>query len=100
MRRFLVEVYTPAGTAIADIDDRARQAAAELSASGTAVRYLRLIFVPEDETCFYLVDATSSQAAGMAIRRAGASPQRVSEAVSETADREDRHEPLDSIKDL
>jgi hypothetical protein len=41
MRRFLVEAYTPADSAIDDIEDRARRAAAELSASGTRVGYTR-----------------------------------------------------------
>jgi hypothetical protein len=90
MRRFLVETYTPAGTAFRVIEDRARQAAAELSRPGTPVRHLRPIFVPEDETCFYLLDATSRDAAADAIRRAGVSPQRISEAVNETAESEDQ----------
>jgi hypothetical protein len=41
MRRFLVEAHTPAGTAIGVIEDRARQAAAELSEPETPARYLR-----------------------------------------------------------
>ncbi|MCA1683171.1 MAG: hypothetical protein LC685_04180, partial [Actinobacteria bacterium] len=79
MRRFLVEAYTPANSAVGDIDERARRAAAELTEAGTRVRYVRPIFVPEDETCFYLLDAASGDAAGEAIRRAGVSPQRVTE---------------------
>ena len=90
MRRFLVEAYTPADSTIDDIEDRARRAAAELSASGTPVRYTRPIFVPEDETCFYLLQAESRHAAGQALRRAGVSPQRVTEAVDETATKEDQ----------
>lgn len=90
MRRFLVEAYTPANSTIDDIEARARRAAAQLSASGTPVRYTRPIFVPEDETCFYLLEAESRHAATEALRRAGVSPQRVTEAVGETATREDR----------
>jgi hypothetical protein len=85
----LIEAYTPAGTALSVIEDRARQAAAELLNPGTPVHYLRPIFLPGDETCFYLLDATSHDAAAAAIRRAGISPQRISEAVHETAGSED-----------
>jgi hypothetical protein len=90
MRRFLIEAYTPAHSEIDDIEDRARRAAAELSASGTPVRYMRPIFVPEDETCFYLLHAESHQAASEALRRAGVSPQRITEAVDGTATKEDQ----------
>jgi hypothetical protein len=90
MKRFLVEAYTPAGTAIGVIEDRARRAAAELSKPETPARYLRPIFVPEHETCFYLLEAASRDAAAAAIRRAGVSPQRISEAVHRAAGSEDR----------
>jgi len=89
MRRFLVEAYTPADTAIGVVEDRARQAADELSEPGTPARYLRPIFVPEDETCFYLLDAASHDAAAAATQRAGISPQRISEAVHQAAESED-----------
>lgn len=92
MRRYLVEVYTPASTPLADVADRLRRAAAELSDSGTRVRYLHPIFVPDDETCFHLLDAVSSHAAAEVTRRAGVSPQRISEAVRDTTEREDRHD--------
>jgi hypothetical protein len=89
MRRFLVEAYTPADTAIGVIEDRARQATAELSEPETPARHVRPIFVPEDETCFYLLDAASRDAAAAAIQRAGISPQRISEAVHTAAGSED-----------
>jgi hypothetical protein len=89
MRRFLVEAYTPAGTAIGVIDDRAQRAAAELSGPEAPARYLRPIFVPEDETCFYLLDAASPGAAEAAMQQVGVSPQRISEAVHQAAGSED-----------
>lgn len=51
--------------------DRARQAAAELAREGTAVRYVRSIFVPDDETCLLLYEAESIAAVDAAARRAG-----------------------------
>lgn len=94
MRRYLVEAYTPASTAIADVEDRLRRAAAELSNSGTRVCYLHATFVPEDETCFHLIEAASHLAVAEAVRHAGVSPQRISEAVRETAERKDHDDQL------
>jgi hypothetical protein len=91
MREYLVEVYMPRKGA-ADVREaavRARETAVQLSGEGIAVRYVRAIFVPEDETCFYVLEATSTHHAADAIRRAGVSPQRVTEAVRADADRED-----------
>ena len=42
------------------------------------------IFVPEDETCFVLLQAHSAEAAGEAARRAGLRFERVAEAVGES----------------
>lgn len=88
MRRFLIEAYTPAGSALADIDVRARRAAAESAGTDSQARFLRPIFIPEDETCFYLLDASSSDAAIEAMRRAGVSPQRVTEVARESGTKE------------
>ena len=63
-------------------DARARKAAGHLADAGTDVRYLRAIFVPEDELCLYLLDAVSIEAACDLIRRAGISPNRIVEAAS------------------
>lgn len=49
---------------------RARKAAAELTGEGTPVRYLRSIFVPEDETHFLLCEAGSAEVARETARRA------------------------------
>jgi hypothetical protein len=74
---FLVEVYTPTGSPISDAEQRAARAAELLSGEGTPVRYLRAMFVPEDETCFFLFEAPSSELAGEAVRRAGVEYDRV-----------------------
>ena len=49
---------------------RARAAAHQLTREGTPVKYLRSIFVPEDETCFYLYEGVSAEAVGEASKRA------------------------------
>ena len=81
MTSFLVETYTPAGAVLAEIEARARRAAAELQQAGSSVRYLRSILVPDDETCFHLFVASSVEAVRAASERAGLSPQRIVEAV-------------------
>jgi Protein of unknown function (DUF4242) len=80
MRRFLVEAYTPASIRIADVEQRAREAAEHLARGGTDVQYVRAIFVPEDEICLYLLDAASIEDANDLVRRAGISPDRIVEA--------------------
>jgi hypothetical protein len=73
MPRYLVESYVPrsrAREARAAARD-ARRAAEELVCEGTAVRYVRTTFLPDDETCFHIFEAASKEAVGEACRRAG-----------------------------
>jgi hypothetical protein len=77
---FLVEVYTPEGSPVAENELRASRAAEQLSGEGTPVRYLRAIFVPADATCFYLFEAPSAVLAGEASRRASLEFERIVEA--------------------
>jgi hypothetical protein len=84
MSHFLVEVYTPRETAnfVADVSLAAEQASQE----APEVRLLQAIFVPEDETCFYVYSSSSAAAVGDAATRAGLRFDRITEAVSlETA---------------
>jgi hypothetical protein len=71
---FLIESYTPAATQLTDTQARLRDAAA-----GTAVRYVRSIFVPDDEICFHLVYAPSVASADVLLRAAGIVAQRIME---------------------
>jgi hypothetical protein len=83
---FLVEFYlsrTDCGAAQAGAD-RACLAAEELTRRGTPVRYLSSIFVPEDETCFHLFEATSADAVREVAQRAELSFERVLEAIPNT----------------
>jgi hypothetical protein len=53
-----------------------------LTREGVPVRFVRSIFVPEDETCFYLFEARSADDVRTAAERAGLQVERVTEAVS------------------
>jgi len=83
MAEYLLELYVSRGDpgAVASGAERARAAAEELTEEGTSVRYVRAIFVPEDETCFFLYEAGSVEAVRDAARRAGLGSERVTEAL-------------------
>ena len=73
MPTYLVEVYL-ARSRCSDVDGaatRARQAAEELTREGTAVRYVRSTFVPDDETCFHVFEAGSEEIVREVCRQAG-----------------------------
>ncbi len=55
MRRFLVEVYAPGASRLADLAASARAAA-------DGMEYVRSIFVPEDEVCFHVFEGDSVEA--------------------------------------
>ena len=86
MSEYLVELYLPSGAAgtFAALTAAARAAVAAPTADG-AVRYLRSIFVPRDETCFFLFDADSEAAVEEVSRRAGLDYLRITAAVSSDA---------------
>jgi len=78
-RQFLVEAY------LARLHDsdlvqgvrRAQTAAEELTCEGRSVRYLRTIYLPDEETCFHLFDAGSADDVREATIRAGITCERV-----------------------
>ena len=84
MTRFLVEAYTTAGH-LADVEQRARDAADEVSRSGIPVRYVRSIYVPEDEICFHLFDAESVGAVRTVTERAQLEAQRIVTAIDDAS---------------
>ncbi len=86
MAEFLVELYvarTDAG-AVGVSAARARAAAEELTREGTPVSYVRSIFVPEDETCFFVYEADAEDIAREAATRAGLRFERIVEAIAES----------------
>jgi hypothetical protein len=62
---------------------RARQASEQLRREGTPVRFVRSIFVPEDETCFYLYEAPSADDVREAARRAAIPVESLVEAITD-----------------
>jgi hypothetical protein len=84
MPSYLVETYL----ARDDVDGRlarwrrAASAAEELTREGTSVRFDHTIHVPEDEICFFVVEAPTGRDAARAAERAQLEPFRVVEAVS------------------
>jgi hypothetical protein len=84
VNQFLVELYLPRrGEAVLrDAAVRARIASEQVTSEGKQVRYLRTIFVPEDEICFHLYDAQSADAVGEASLRARIAYERIVRVVS------------------
>jgi hypothetical protein len=90
MPSYLVETFLPRGDARdRRARDRATRSAAEtLTRAGTPIRFGGSIYVPEDEICFYSVDAPSVGDVECIAERAGLRLLRVVEAISSR--REDR----------
>jgi hypothetical protein len=84
MQRYLVEIYLARGAAAQRhaYERRARSAAGELTRESRCVRFDHSIHVPEDEICFFVFDAPSSQDVALAAKRAGLDPVRIVEAIS------------------
>ena len=82
MTSWLVEGYAPISTDLTEVQERAREAASGLTLAGTPVRYVRTIFVREDETCFHVFEAASAESVREVARRALLSAQRIVEAES------------------
>ena len=72
----------PATVDVAEVESRVREAASELARPKAEVRYLRSIFVPDDELCMHLFDADSVETVSEITRRAGISVDRIAEAAS------------------
>src|SRR5262249_41574563 len=62
-------------------EQRAREAAEELSRERAPVRFERSLYVPEDEICFFVFDAPSGRDAALVANRAELEPLRVVEAI-------------------
>jgi Nickel responsive protein SCO4226-like len=81
--KYLVEAYLARGNEpdLPETARRARAAAEGLKGHDGSVRYLGLIFLPQEETCFYLYEAPSAEAVREASRLAGIVPERVADSV-------------------
>ena len=82
MPSYLIETYLARSQAgeRARRELRARSAAEQLTEKRTVVRFERSIYVPEDEICFFVVDAPSGREAALVAERAGLDPFRIVEA--------------------
>ena len=82
---FVVEFYASRtdARAVAGHADRARASGEELARQGTPVRYVRSLFVPDDETCFFLFEAQSAAAVQQAALDADLPFERVVEVMPE-----------------
>ncbi len=85
MPEYLAELYLSRSdrTALLKEAESARRAAEEVNREGLQVRYVHSIFVPDEETCFFLYEAVSADAVREAARRAALPLERVSEAFTE-----------------
>ena len=70
MPSYLVETYVPNA-------EGARAAAGRLRCEGASVRYVRMTFLPADETCFHVLVAETEEAVAEACRRAGLGSPRI-----------------------
>ena len=88
MATFLIETYLSRERA-ADVEQQAASlegviAAIVAARSGVRphLRHVRSYFVPDDETCFHVIEAPSAEAVREIARRAGLTVDRVVEAAS------------------
>jgi hypothetical protein len=86
---FLIELYVPQNdcAAVVAAEERIAAAAAELTAEGRGVRFVRSIFVPDDETCFLLVEGATADDVRETARRAAVRVDHVAETTSDHTNR-------------
>jgi hypothetical protein len=73
--RYLVELYAPVGQHLDEVVGRAQRM------GEPDVRYVRTMFVAEDETCFHVFEAPSREAVSAAATKNGFADARITEAV-------------------
>jgi hypothetical protein len=81
--RYTVELSLPHGGwgEVQQAAARAREATDQMRREGGSVRFLRSIFVPEDDACFFLYEGPSAQSVRAAARRAKLGVRRVDAAL-------------------
>jgi hypothetical protein len=84
VNQYVVELYLPRRdeAVLADAAIRARVASEQVTSEGKHVRYLRTIFVPEDEICFHLYEAPAADVVGEVSLRAQIAYERIVRVVS------------------
>ena len=102
MPRYLAELYLPrtGSGGLQEAAARARVAADAMTREGTQIRYLRALFLGEDEVCFHLYEAASPELVREASRRAAIPVERVTETLDidldAPPDQEERSEPCEA----
>jgi hypothetical protein len=86
VKQFLVEVFVPRSRAreLPAAKKRVRAAARRVARSDDDIRYVRAIYVPEDETCFYVFNAASADLVAQVSDLAGLRDGRVVETVGDS----------------
>lgn len=80
---YTVELHLPQAGCV-DVQEaaaRAREATEEMRREGHEVRFLRSVFVPEDDACFLLYEGPSAESVRAAALRAKLGPRRVDAAL-------------------
>jgi hypothetical protein len=79
--RYTVELRLP-DAGCSDVFEAAARARA--ATTGDGVRFLRSVFVPEDDTCFLIYEGPSAESVRAAARRAKLGVRRVEATLKET----------------
>ena len=74
---YLVEQYLPSEADARAAVSRALEAATRVSAAGQTIRFLGSAFLPEDETCFLLFEASSRAAVELVGQDSGHEYERI-----------------------
>jgi Nickel responsive protein SCO4226-like len=81
MPSYLLEVYVSKVDSVPRASEDARRVADAAAPDAGELRYVRTLFLAEDETCFHLFEASSREALVEAAQRAGLPDARVTEAI-------------------
>jgi uncharacterized protein DUF4242 len=83
---YTIELVRPAGGwgRLPQLATDAREASRQMTSEGTPIRFLRSVFVPEDDVCFFLYQAPTPETVHAAAAKAGLNARRV-RAVSASA---------------
>jgi uncharacterized protein DUF4242 len=76
---YTVELVCPAEgwSRLTQMATDAREATQQMRSEGTPIRFLRSVFVPEDDVCFLLYESPTPEAVHAAAGRAGLNARRV-----------------------
>jgi hypothetical protein len=81
VKTYVAELSPRNATELADVGERARTAAEQLTREGTAVRWVRSVYVLERQTCLLVFEAPTPDAVDRASRAAGIRYERIVEGV-------------------